>query len=136
MNLPRQKLAVLISDETIKNGISKNLSQNIAYILLKSKKTHQLNSLLRDVWKDWLMSSYLEVIVTSAFPISDPVRNDIKRIAKEHYPEANQVILIETINSSLVGGVRVEFPDQQFDMSVVAKISQLKQLANSRKDQP
>ncbi|HUY52997.1 MAG TPA: F0F1 ATP synthase subunit delta [Candidatus Dormibacteraeota bacterium] len=133
MNLSRSQLARVISAQTISHGIDKTLPTDIARILLKTKKTHSLNSLMRDVERNWAELGYIDVIAKSAFPLSDLVKKDIKHLINSNFSEVNHIKIIEVLDSSVVAGVVLEFPDQKLDLSIENKINQFKQFAGSRR---
>jgi F-type H+-transporting ATPase subunit O len=135
MKLSRTQLAKIISAQTINHGIDKTLGREIAKILLHTDKTNSLDSLMRDVVRNWADSGYVDVIARSAFPLSDKVKTDIKKLIKKYYPNAKQIKIIEEIDPEVVAGVVLEFADKQLDLSVETKLNKFKHFtANARKD--
>jgi len=126
MKLSRTQLASIISSNTLRNGISKSLAADIARILLNTNKTNTLDSLMRDVERNWADQGYIDVISRSAFPLSTQVKKDINRLIHNHYPSVKTVKIIEEIDSAVVAGVVLEFADQQLDLSVETKINKFK----------
>ena len=133
MNLSRTQLAGIISDQTLNFGVDKSLATDIAKILLKTHKTNSLNSLMRDVERNWAEHGYIDVIAKSAFPLSDKVKKDIFRVANDNFSGVKHIKIIEVIDPSVVAGVILEFPDQKLDLSIENKIKQFKQFAVSRR---
>ncbi len=136
MNLSRTQLAKVISTQTLSHGIDKSLSGDIAKILLKTKKTNSLNSLMRDVERNWAELGYVDVIAKSAFPLSDKVKNDICNLINNNFSNVKHIKIIEVLDSNVVAGVVLELPDQRLDLSIENKINQFKQFAGSRRKDP
>lgn len=134
MKSPRTKIAGAIASKTLKSGVSKRLSQEVAAYLLSERRVSELDSILRDVQADWADAGYIEVIATSAHPLTDAIKAGITRQVKGLYPEAKQVIITEVNDPEVIGGVRLNLPNQQFDLTVEAKLNKFKQLTAAGKD--
>jgi len=131
MKARRTRIAQVIADKTLKQGGSKRFSQEIAAYLLAERRTGQLDSILRDVQGDWAAAGRVEVIASSAHPLSPAVRADITKQIKRLYPKAQKIIVTEVLDPEVVGGVRLNLADQQLDLSVQAKLNKFKQLTTS-----
>lgn len=131
MKAPRTRISQVIADKTLKSGVSKRLSREIAAYLLSERRTGQLESIVRDVQGDWAQAGYVEVIASSAHPLTAGVRSDIRRQIKALYPEAKTIIVNEEHDPEVIGGVRLSLADQQLDLSVQAKLNKFKQLTTA-----
>lgn len=134
MKAPRSRIARTIADKTLKGGSSKKIAQEIAAYLLTTKRTSELNSVLRDVQADWAEAGYVEVIASSAHPLTAAVKADIDKHVKQLYPSAKQIIVTEAHDPEVIGGVRLSLANQQLDLSVEAKLNKFKQLTLAGKD--
>jgi F0F1-type ATP synthase delta subunit len=134
MKVARTRIARAIADRTLKQGVSKSLSRELAAYLLSERRTGEIDSLLRDVQADWAEAGHVEVIATSAFPLTAAVRSDITKRVKAIYPDARQVIINEARDPEVIGGVRLSLPDRQLDLSIRTKLNRFKQLATQGKD--
>ena len=134
MKVARTRIASAIADRTLKQGVSKRLSRELAAYLLTERRTGELDSLLRDVQHDWADAGHVEVIAASAFPLTAAVRGDITKRVKALYPAAKQIIINETHDPAVIGGVRLNLPDRQLDLSIRTKLNRFKQLATQGKD--
>lgn len=134
MKAPRTRLAKLIADKTLKGGVSKGFDREVAAYLLSEGRVNELDSLLRDVQADWAEAGHIEVVARSAHPLTESVRADIKRRVKQVYPAAKQVVINETVDPEVVGGVRLSLPNQQLDLSIRSKLNTFKQLVTAGKD--
>lgn len=128
MKAPRQRISKTIADATLKSGISKRYSQEIAAYLLCERRVNQLDSIVRDVQADWAANGYVEVLASSAHPITESVRTEISRQIRQLYPEAKQIIVTEVHDPKIMGSVSLSLANQQLDLSVEAKLNKFKQL--------
>lgn len=134
MKTPRIKIARAIADKTLGKGASKRLSQEVAAYLLSERRVNELGSVLRDVQADWAEAGYVEVIASSAHPLTAANKADITKQAKQFYPEAKRIIVTEARDPEVIGSVRLTLADRQLDLSVEAKLNKFKQLTAAGKD--
>lgn len=134
MKTPRTRIARIIAGQTLKSGLPRRLSREIAAYLLTERRVNELGSLLRDVQADWAEAGYVEVIASSAYPLSARVKADIVRQVKRQHPSAKRIIVTEVRDSEVIGGVRLDFAGQQLDLSIQTKLHKFKQLTVAGKD--
>ncbi|HET8708804.1 MAG TPA: F0F1 ATP synthase subunit delta [Candidatus Saccharimonadales bacterium] len=130
--ISRSTLAQVIADKLGDGTLTENkLSQEVAAYLISEKRTSGLESLLRDISQYRIdHDGMVEVEAISAHPLSDAVKADIEAIIRQVYPDAKRVVISEYHDASLIGGVRLELPNEQLDLSLRAKLNQFKQLTN------
>jgi F-type H+-transporting ATPase subunit delta len=128
MKTPRTRIASTIAAKTLKAGNSKALSKEIAAYLLSERRVNELDSLLRDVQDDWAQSGYVEVVASSAFPLTATVKADIAKQIRQLYSDAKQIIVTEVNDPEVIGGVKLSLANQQLDLTVEAKLNKFKQL--------
>jgi len=134
MKQSRTKLAQTIAGQTLKKGASRRFSQEVAAYLLAEGRVSELDSLLRDIQADWATAGHVEVLAASAHPLSAGVKAEIKKQVKRLYPAAKQIIITEQHDPEVIGGVRLNLPNQQLDLSIEAKLNKFKQLTAVGKD--
>jgi F0F1-type ATP synthase delta subunit len=134
MKQSRTKLARLIADRTLRQGLSRRLAAEIAAYLLTERRTNELNSVLRDVQADWAAAGEVEVIARSAFPLTARAKASISRRLKPLYPKARRISIIETHDPAVIGGVRLNLADRQLDLSIRAKLDTFKHVATTGRD--
>jgi F0F1-type ATP synthase delta subunit len=127
----RLKIAAAVADRIAEGLSEQQLSREIAAYLLSSRRTGELDSVMRDVMELRADEGIVEVTAVSAHPITDAVRTDIETTVRTHFPAAKKVIVSEQHDTSVVGGVRLELANSQLDLSVRAKLSRFKQLTNT-----
>jgi F0F1-type ATP synthase delta subunit len=126
--IPRHQIAQVLAERSLGRVSAKAFSDEIAAFLLHEHRTADIEPLLRDVMQYRADHGIVEVIAVSAHPLSMGVRSDIERQVTSVFPDAKQIIISEELQPEVVGGVRLELPNQQFDLSVRAKLSRFKQL--------
>jgi F0F1-type ATP synthase delta subunit len=131
MKTPRTRIAGIIAGRTLKSGMSKRLSREIAAYLLSENRINELGSVLRDVQADWAKAGYVEVIASSSHTLTAGNKADISRQIKQLYPDAKRIIVTEAYDPEIIGGVRLSLANQQLDLSVEAKLIKFKQLTSA-----
>lgn len=128
MKAKRTRIARIVADRTLKDGVSRKLARELAAYLISEHRTSELDSIVRDVQADWTEAGQVEVIASSAHPLPAAAKADVKRQAARIYPGAKRVIVTEKLEPGVIGGVRLNFADSQLDLSLRAKLNRLKQL--------
>jgi F0F1-type ATP synthase delta subunit len=132
MKQPRHKLAQAIADKTLDKGVNKAYSRKVAAYLLSERRVSELDSILRDVQSDWAEAGHVEVIAESAHPLTPAIRKDITAQIKRVYPKAQEIVINEVLDESVIGGVRLSLAHDQLDLSVEHKLDTFKQLTTER----
>lgn len=127
---PRTQVASVLT-KLVKSVGEKHLAKEVAAYLLEENRTGELDSLLRDVTHQRAEAGIIEVTAVSAHELSPTVTSDIKAQVKRLYPDAKQIIVNERVDLDQIGGVRLELPDRQLDLSVRAKLNKFKQLTTT-----
>lgn len=106
---------------------SKKFSREVANYLLSEKRTGELDSLARELINYRAEKGVVEVTAVSARALSSTAVSEVKQKVKQLYPGARQIIINQRIDDSQIGGVRLEFPDKQLDLTLRSKINKFKQ---------
>lgn len=128
MKASRTRLARLIADKTLKQGVSRRFNKEVAAYLLSEHRTNELDSLIRDVQADWAEAGHVEVVTRSAHALTGPVKDDIRREVKKVHPGAKQIVINEVVDPYIVAGVRLNLPDRELDLDARTKLNRFKQL--------
>jgi len=107
---------------------AKKFSNEVASYLLEKNLTAELDSLTRDMIDYRAKDGLVEVTAISAHKLSAAAVKDVSRQVKRLYPKARRIIINQRIDQDQIGGVRLELPGQQLDLSVRGKLNQFKQL--------
>lgn len=129
MKTPRHQVAALLSKRSLSSSLNKSrLSRSIAAYLLETGRTSELSSLMRDVMQDRADEGIIEVKAVSAFELTPMVESNIKTEIRRLYPKAKQIIIDHVQDPDVIGGVRLEFANEQLDLSLRSKLNRFKQL--------
>ncbi len=125
----RRKVLVKNILGSLEDRNSRKVSKVVAEFLLRSKRTHELPSIMRDLkLARYEQDKTVEVTAASAAPLLAKHEAEVKKTLRQFYPDARKVIVTNKIDETLIGGIRLEFPDRQLDMSVEARITKLRGL--------
>ncbi|HEX8182215.1 MAG TPA: F0F1 ATP synthase subunit delta [Candidatus Saccharimonadales bacterium] len=128
MKTPRHTIARALAKQSLTVSDFDSFSSEIAAYLLSERRVGELDSIMRDIMQYRADHGIVEVSTIGAYELDDAVRADITNEVQALYPDAEQVIISHRIDTSVVGGVRLEFANQQLDLSVRNKLNRLKQL--------
>ncbi|HET6747386.1 MAG TPA: F0F1 ATP synthase subunit delta [Candidatus Saccharimonadales bacterium] len=117
--LSRKKIAEYAAERLIKNDTKVLLE--VAAFLVENRRTRELELLVRDI--EYALSTHGVVIadVTSAYPLSETLKNNIKELVG-----GKQLILRETVDPAVLGGIRLTTPGERLDATLKRKIQALK----------
>lgn len=71
------------------------------------------------------LKGIVKVEVSSASPLTDTARTEVINLVKKNVG-ANEVIVVEKVDESLIGGLVLKVGDRQFDGSVASGLNRLK----------
>lgn len=130
--ISRRKLAEYVADnlESKKTTVIREL----AAFLVQTKRTRELELVVRDIEAELRNRGVIIADVTSAYPLSAAVKKEISQfIASTSSSTANktEVHMRETIDSDLLGGVRIAIPGELFDGTIRHKINALRRAKQS-----
>ncbi len=128
--IPRSDLATILGERTLHVEDVRTLAGAIAAYLLEERRTHDLESLIRDIMQYRIDHGIVEVDVVSAHELPEHIIADVKDILKRDYPHAKETEIDTDIKPEVIGGVRIELPNEQLDMTVKAKLDTFKRLSN------
>jgi len=132
--ISRLELAEIIGKKTLNIEASDELKTAIAAFLIDENISDELDSLMRDVQAYRATQGYVEATIVSAHLLTDVVRQDVRDMLKQEFPDAKHLSLNEVIDESVVGGIRIEMSGEELDLTVKAKLNTFKRLTAARKD--
>jgi F0F1-type ATP synthase delta subunit len=126
--LLRQELAEIIGERTLHITDRQKLARSIAAYLAAERRHVDLSSLMRDVMQYRIDHGIIEAVAVSAHELNDTVIKDVKDLLKDHFPHAKKILVDTRIDETVVGGIRIELPRENLDLSVKAKLNLFKRL--------
>lgn len=126
MNIARRTLAHHVAQQLADGVKTKDIATKLAAYLVDHKQTHDVDLLMRDV--EEILESEFGVIVArvqSARALDDTTRKNIVNSLLTQSTAKEVVIVEETIDADLIGGVVVETATGLFDSSLKSKLRDL-----------
>jgi F-type H+-transporting ATPase subunit delta len=123
----RKDLAAVIADR-YQAGKTDGLAKSIAAYLLETNQTIQLDSLIRDVKVLREQSGHIEAEVLSAHDLNENALEDVKSLIKTTHPEVRTVAVVQTLDPTVIGGLKIRLAQEQLDMSIRSKLDTFKRL--------
>lgn len=127
MKTSRSELVPVLAKLSAKMPMKK-FSREIAGYLLDENRTGELDSLARDLVDYRAKQGIVEVNAVSAHKLSATALKEIRSKVRQFYPQAHQIIINQQLDENQIGGVRLELPGRQLDLSLRAKLNKFKQL--------
>lgn len=119
--LSNKELASLIRHLSSKVS-SKKLSKDVANYLAGEGRTSDLDAIMREVARQRQEADGVtEVTATSAYPLSDNARRELKKLLG-----IEKAVVNEVIDKDTIGGVRMETSETMLDLTVRNRLNQLK----------
>lgn len=127
MKVPRSELVDILA-KLSKDMPAKKFAAAVASYLLSENRTGELDSLARDLVDHRVKNGIVEVTAVSARKLTPAAFKEVKAKVKQLYPSARQIIINERVDEWQVGGVRLELPGRQLDLTLRNKLNKFKQL--------
>ena len=125
MKLSRRKLSEHVAGRLLRGDGTKVVLKELAAYLLETRRTRELELIVRDIEARMFDSGTALVTATSARELSSEAKQAVEELVRSARPNVKSVILREQIDESVIGGVRIELPGGIADMTVKAKLDKL-----------
>jgi F-type H+-transporting ATPase subunit delta len=121
--ISRRKLAAYMADRLASGAPANDVIMQAAAYLIETKQTHDVELLVRDIEEKLMAKGIVVADVTAASPLTDEAKSAIASLL-----EAKDLHVRETVDSSVLGGIRVAVPGKRYDATLRHKINLLKSL--------
>ncbi len=122
VHLSRHKLAAQTAED-IKSGDKLALKRLAAY-LVETKRTNEAELIIRDIEQALVKHGVVLADITSARKLTDEAKSAIETFIRND-TKAEQVVLRESIDRSVIGGMRVSYGDRLLDGTIATKLERL-----------
>jgi F0F1-type ATP synthase delta subunit len=125
LRISRRRLADYFANSLVDGIPAHKLAKELGAYLIESSRTKEVELIARDI--EFALSKRGIVIadVASARSLSEVTRKEIEKLAKSTF-SATQVELRDTIDTSLIGGVKINFAGFQLDNTIKQKLTALR----------
>jgi F-type H+-transporting ATPase subunit delta len=120
--LSRRKIATFVTDKLLAgNHQAHEVMRELAAYLVTERRTRELDLVVRDIEAMLAAKGVIVADVASARPLDETVKAEIATMLG-----AESVQLRETIDETLLGGVRIDTPGKRFDGTIRHKLNALR----------
>jgi F-type H+-transporting ATPase subunit delta len=119
--ISRRKLAAYVADRLGDAKTARAALKEAAAYLVDTRRTRELELLVRDIEDALAVRGTVIADVTSAHPLSSTLKSEITKLVG-----AKTLSLRESIDPDVLGGIRVDIPGKRYDATVRRKLIALK----------
>lgn len=122
--LSRRKIAQYYGEELLKGTSKAKLTRELAAYLVDTRRTRELVLIVRDIEDVLAHNGVVVADVTSVQPLDDEARASIKSLVSNVY-DATELHIRQHIDPTILGGVHVQLPNEEFDGTLRHKLTRL-----------
>jgi F-type H+-transporting ATPase subunit delta len=122
--LSRRKIAEHAANKLVSGVASKKVLKEVAAYLVETRRTREMELVVRDIEAALAEKGIVVADVTSARPLTALLKGEVSKLVG-----TKNVQLRETIDETVLGGMRVTVPGKRFDGTVRRKLTVLKSKA-------
>ncbi len=130
IRLSRRKIAGYIADRLLSTRDDAAVINELAGYLIDSKRTKELELVVRDVEYELQNRGVVLARVTSAADLTHVTEEAVKQLVQAN-SGASKVYLKQFIDPGLIGGFRVDLPGHRLDTTITRRLATLR--ANYKK---
>lgn len=124
----RSKLVNYIVDSLESGKAASILASEVAAYLIEVGKVSDLDSVMRDAQEARAQQhGVVELTARSAHKLELAHLSEIKALAGKQYSGTKRVITHQVQDESVIGGANLSFPHANLDVTIRAKLNQLKE---------
>lgn len=125
--ISRRRLAVYGATQLLEGHPVKQVAKDLSVVLLASGRSKELDLLIADIaWELEDRGVVAQATVTTSSPLSDSLRQNIAKFIKQSVG-VKGVVLKESIDKSVLGGVRIETSSHEWDRTISKKLTAIKE---------
>ncbi len=121
--ISQRRLAAYVAGQLLASGDKKRLIKELAAYLIETGRVRDLNQVVAAIEEALASRGAVVATVTTARPLSPENK---QAIVKQFTPTGAKLYIREQIDSSVIGGFKIELPGSQFDGTVIHKLTTLK----------
>lgn len=125
LRLSRRKISTYIAGELAAGHESKKLIQELAGFLIDSRRTKELELVVRDIEYELRSRGTVLAWVTSARDLTTATKAEVTKLIKDR-TNAKHVELQQIVDPTVLGGVKIDIPGQQLDLTIARRLSRLR----------
>lgn len=126
--ISRRKLAASIAERLNSDESQSLIIKQLAAYIIEHNLESEADRIVADINSQLVRYGKVLTKVVTARPLDSSTRQQIIDYMQQSTGDKVEVVLSESVDPEIIGGIIIETPDQRLDISVV---SQLKQLHNA-----
>jgi F-type H+-transporting ATPase subunit delta len=119
--ITRRKLSAYVADKLVAGAQAKDILAQAAAYLIETKQTHDVDLLVRDIEDQLMKRGVVIADVTAARSLNDEAKKAIAKLL-----DAKDLHIRESVDPSVLGGIRIDVPGKRYDATLRRKINLLK----------
>lgn len=127
MAASRRILAKTFVEELLRAQTSaekSRINRSLAAYIIETKQRKYTDMLLGDITKELAARGHVAARVSTAAPLDSSQRELVMRMVKDT-TDAKTVELLEEVEPSIIGGIRLSVPGYELDASIKRRLTQL-----------
>lgn len=121
----RRAVAMYIADQMVYGTSVKSLAKQLAAYLIDTRRTKEVELIVRDIEYYLAEKGHVSGTVTSAYALSAEMKASLESFVKKQ-TSAKAVSLETTVDESVLGGVKIALPGKEFDATIARALTTLK----------
>jgi F-type H+-transporting ATPase subunit delta len=119
--LSRRKLAAYAADKLAAGATPAKALEEVAAYLVDMRRTREQELLVRDIEDSLATRGIVVANVTTAYPLTATLKAEIAKLVG-----SKTLQFRESVDPSVLGGVRIDIPGKRFDGTIRHKLQALK----------
>lgn len=116
----RRKIARYVADKLESGAKAADVLKEVAAYLTETRRVREYELIVRDIEDILAERGVVVADITSAHPLDDETRRNVEKMIN-----GRQVQLRETIDETVLGGIRIDVPGKRFDGTIRHKLNAL-----------
>lgn len=123
--LSRRSIARFVAEQLDAGVSSTSILKQVAAYLIETRRTDELDQIVRDIHYYLSERGIVAAKVSSAFQLEATTKKAIEQFIKTE-TKAKTVMMTEIVDRTLLGGVKIDIPDKQLDQTVLRTLTKLR----------
>jgi len=123
--LSRRSIAAYIADSLVSSSDPTTTIQQLAGYLVETRRTKELDLIVRDIIYNLSLKGIVGATITSAFDLSVETEKAIKQFIAEK-TKASTVSIDTVIDPTVLGGIKISLPGRELDQTIAHQLNVLK----------
>ena len=123
--LSRRSIAAYIADSLVSSSDPTTAIQQLAGYLVETRRTKELDLIVRDIIYNLSLKGIVGATITSAFDLSVETEKAIKQFIAEK-TKASTVSIDTVIDPTVLGGIKISLPGRELDQTIAHQLNVLK----------